>query len=763
MSNRFTAAHWGTYRAQERDGSIKLEGLASDPSPSPIADGWVDAVRDTSARVMKPSIRKGWLENRSRDDRCNDSYMETDWDTALDLVAQELDRVRKDHGNEAIFAGSYGWSSAGRFHHAQSQMRRFMNTIGGFTSSRDTYSHGAASVIFPYIVGMGHSQFQDNMTSLALLSEHCELLIAIGGISGRTAQITSSGTSRHEVDMWLEKAAENGMKIVNVSPQRSDFTANCQPEWMSIRPNTSMALMLGIAHELVRLDLHDQTFLETYCHGWETFEAYLTGSSDGIAKSAQWASTICDVPASEISDLAQRMATQKTMIAVNWGIQRADHGEQPLWMGITLAAMLGQIGGPGSGFGFGYGSTTPVGRPHKLIRWPSFPQGKNPVERFIPVARISDMLLNPGANYTYDGQHLTYPETRLIYWVGGNPFHHHQDLYRLEEAWTRPETVIVNEQWWTATARRADIVLPATSPLERYDIMMNRRDPTLVWMDKLLETTGDAWDDHDIFCALATRLGTHEAFTEGKSKEAWLETMWDQATDVARGHGIELPDFQTFRDQGLFECPDTDENRVQLAEFIRDLKAAPLGTASGKIEIVSDTIGSFELTDCPSHPTWMPPAEWLGSSAAAPDELHLISGQPATRLHGQLDNGSHSKSAKIRDREAVYLHPETARARNLNDGDIACLENKRGKCLAGVVLTEDIRPDTVALATGAWFDPQWVDGERIEVHGNPNVLTIDKGTSGLGQGTIAHTALVRVSKWTKAAPPIRVHSPPPIG
>ncbi|WP_419908285.1 molybdopterin-dependent oxidoreductase [Hoeflea sp.] len=753
MAKRFTAAHWGTYRVSGEGASLRLEGIEDDPAPSKIADGWIDAVTDEKARVLKPAIRKGWLENRSTADRCDDRFVETDWDTALDLVSAELGRVRNDHGNEAIFAGSYGWASAGRFHHAQSQLRRFLNTIGGFTASRNTYSHAAAEVLLPHIVGMPHRGFQDNMTSLALVAEHCELLVAFGGISANTAQVTSSGTSTHEVEHWMHEAGRNGMAAVSISPRRPDFCGTGPTEWLSIRPNTDTALMLALAHEIHRNDWHDREFLNRYCHGWETFEPYLTGASDGVEKTAQWAAGICDVEADTIVRLAARMAQSKTMVSVAWSLQRGDHGEQPIWMGLTLAAMLGQIGRPGTGFGFGYGSTTPVGRPKKLISWPSVPQGQNPVSETIPVARIADMLLHPGAAYRYDGERRTYPDIRLVYWAGGNPFHHHQDLYRLEEAWTRPETVVVNEQWWTATARRADIVLPATSPLERTDIMMNRRDPRLVWMDRLLEPMGEARDDHDIFRALAERLGTLTEFAEGKSKEDWICQLWLEAGEVARRNGFELPDFETFCESGIFECPDSDENRIQLEAFVKDPAGAPLQTASGKIEIVSDRIGSFRLKDCPAHPQWMEPVEWLGQDAVAEDALHLVSGQPASRLHGQLDNGSHSRSQKVGGCEALYIHPDTAGKRGITDHDLVCLSNARGKCLAGAVLTDDIRPDTVALAAGAWFNPQTIDGERIEVAGNPNVLTIDKGCSELSQGNIAHTSLVSVKKWDGPEPP----------
>lgn len=757
---RFTAAHWGTYQAKGEGDELKLLPIESDPHPSRIADGWVDAARNNPARIKRPSIRKGWLERRDPKNRCNDSFVEVDWDVALELAANEIERVAKDCGNEAIFAGSYGWASAGRFHHAQSQMRRFLNTVGGFTYSKDTYSHAAAEVIFPHILGLTNRGVQDGMTSLSLVAKHCELLVAFGGISSRTAQITSSGTSKHEVEGWLDQACANGMRVANVSPVKSDFSESLNPDWISIKPNTDTALMMGLAHTIHLQGRHDTAFLNSHCNGWDEFEKYLLGKIDGVAKSAEWASEICGIPSADIVDLAYEMATKGTMISVAWGIQRADHGEQPLWMGLALAAMLGQIGKPGTGFSFGYGSTTPVGRSNKLYPWPSVPQDSNPVSKFIPVARITDALLHPGKEYKYNGSTLTYPDIKLIYWAGGNPFHHQQDLHRLDDAWARPDTVIVNEPWWTATARRADIVFPVTTPLERNDIMMNRRDPALVWMHKLFEPTGEARDDHEVFCGLAEKLGTYDQFAGGKSKDEWLSYLWEGAEVAARNNGFELPDLEAFKEIGIFECPDSEEERVLLNEFVDDPVGHPLDTASGKIEIVSSRIAGFDLPDCPQHPTWMEPIEWLGTEKTQDDELHMVSGQPVAKLHSQLDSGSWSQRHKIHSREPVSLHPQTAFDRGIADGDIVCLSNERGRCLATAVVTPGIRSDTIALATGAWFDPQIVDGELLEVHGNPNVLTIDKGSSELSQANIAHTALVRVAKWVGPVPPIKVHGPP---
>lgn len=736
---------------------MRLDPLARDPHPSKIGEGWLDATRDQNVRIARPAFRKGWLEHRTRDRSGDAEFVELPWDEALDLTAAEVQRVIDQHGNDHIFAGSYGWAAAGRFHHAQSQMRRFLNTVGGFVSSRNTYSHAAAEVLWPHIVGLSNREFQDQMTSWPLVAEQCELFVAFGGISKRAAQVTSAGTTMHETQDWLDRAAQNGGRLVNISPLKSDVAEHMQAQWIAPRPGTDCALILALAHETFAKDRANREFLANCTNGADEFEAYVMGR-DGTAKTADWAAEIGDIPAEVIRDLAARMANSRTMINMAWSMQRADHGELTIWAGLALACLLGQIGQPGTGFTFGYGSTEPVGRPHRLVNWPSVPQGRNPVEDFIPVARIADMLEHPGGAYTYDGETRRYPEAKLIWWTGGNPFHHHQDLSRLDRLWQIPETVIVTDHSWTATARRADIVLPTTSALERDDFMINRRDTALLYMSAAIPRYAEARDDYDICAGLAARMGVEQAFTEGRSSGEWLDWLWADCGRVAKANGFALPSLDAFRAAGVVDIPDTPALRIQMADFVADPVCFALKTASGKIEIESSAIAGFALPDCPPHPMWRDPVEWLG--AAKPGQLHLISGQPNTRLHAQNDNGSVSRSTKIEGREPCTLHPDTAEAFRVAAGDVVLIENQRGGCLAGVTVSGDIRPDCIWLATGAWLDLREIDGKMICVHGNANMLTYDKGSTGLSQGNIAHTALVTLRKWDKPLPEIVAHKLP---
>src|ERR1700746_925944 len=215
-------------------------------------------------------------------------------------------------------------------------------------------------------------------------------------------------------------------------------------------------------------------------------------------------------------------------------------------MGVCLAAMLGQIGSPGGGFAYALGSTSNTGKPPLAVALPTLPIERNSIADFIPVARIADMLRHPGKPFDYNGQRLTYPDIRLVYWAGGNPFHHHQDLNRPGQALERLDTVNVHDSAWTASARHADVVLPATITLEREDIGASEGDPLLVAMHRAVAPYREARDDHEIFAGLAERLGIGDAFTEGRSTQQWLEHIYEPTRRALAERGVNAPDFAQF-------------------------------------------------------------------------------------------------------------------------------------------------------------------------------------------------------------------------
>ena len=752
-----TMTQWGAFRVASENGSItSIEPLSHDPDPSPIARS-LRAV--TRSRVMRPSVRESWLRHgptARQGRRGAEAFVEVDWDTALGLVASELDRVRKQYGNEAIYGGSYGWSSAGRFHHAQSQIHRFLAAIGGYTRSVNSYSLAAAEVIVPHVVGYSWDDIQDMHTSWPVIAESTDTFVAFGGVPWKNSQIQYGGQGTHTLRGWMSEARGRGCRFVNVSPIRDDLLEELDAWWVPIRPNTDVALMLALIRRLVLTGRADLDFLASYCHGWDQLAAYLDGSADGVEKTPHWAAAITGVDIDDVLRLADLLGEgERTMVNAAWALQRAHHGEQAYWATIALASVLGHVGLPGGGFGLGYGATGAIGKGTPIQNLPRFGSRPNPVSSFIPVARIADCLENPGASFTYDGGAYTYPDLRLVYWTGGNPFHHHQDLRRFDEAWQRPETVVVHEPYWTATARRADIVLPVTTALEREDIGGAPIDDHLVAMQPVIDRVGDSRDDFDVFSGLAGILGVGEIFTEGRSSTDWVRVMYERFAE----YRPDAPSYEDFVRQGYLrktaEDGDRSHLRIMLSDFRADPEGAALGTPSGRIELFSETIEGFELEDCPPHPTWLEPRERLGGAGRHP--LHLVSNQPKTRLHSQLDHGQASVESKVAGREPIRINPTDATDRAIVTGDVVRVFNDRGSCLAGAVLDDGIMPGVVQLSTGAW----WTPTEDIDcIHGNPNVLTADAGSSGLAQGSTAHTCLVEVEKFDGVVPEIDPYAEP---
>ncbi len=757
------SSHWGAFQAHVRNGRmVGFEPFGKDPEPSPILESIQSTVYDES-RVSRPMIRAGWLERgpgKNTEARGAEPFVPVSWNFALRMVADEIKRVKTKHGNTSIFAGSYGWASAGRFHHANTLVKRFFNCYGGFTDQATTYSIAAGYVILPHILG-NKDACSGPITTWDSIVKDTQLFVMFGGVPVKNAQVSSGGAGEHTLALWLERAKSNGVEFVNISPLEDDAPDFLGARWIPVRPNTDVALMLGLAHTLLDEGLHDTDFLARYCVGFERFQAYLTGKTDGQPKSADWAADITGVEANTTRALAHRMARERTMLNTNWSLQRADHGEQTFWMTTTLAAMLGQIGLSGGGFGFGYGSMGGRATPRENISSPNMSTGKNPTRSFIPVARIADMMLHPGQTYDFNGERRTYPDVRMVYWCGGNPFHHHQDLNRLMGAWRRPETIVVHEPWWTSTARHADIVLPATTTLERNDVGSSAKDRFIMAMRKVIDPVGEARHDFDIFSNLAERLGFRGKFTEGRDEMEWIEHIYEEARRKAAAKGVVLDTFTNFWETGHTEVAPPETPYVYLADFRRDPEKNALKTPSGKIEIYSERIESFQYPDCPPHPAWLEPAEWLGSEQAKKFPLHMISNQPRTRLHGQMDNGTTSLKSKIHGREPAWIHLNDAAARGIHDGDIIKIFNERGAILAGARISERQLSGVIQLSTGAWYDPQ-EPGKigTLDKHGNPNVLTIDKGTSKLGQGPIAHSALVEVERYEEELPEITAFQPP---
>src|SRR5690606_29531311 len=133
---------------------------------------------------------------------------------------------------------------------------------------------------------------------------HTKTLVVFGALSPRTAQNEAGGINRHVLEDYLRQLSASGMRIILVSPSRSDMPDWMDVEWWPVRPSTDAALMLGLAGEIVAAGLQDRDFLERCCSGSDRLLAYLDGSSHGVVKNAEWAASISGLSPNQIRELA---------------------------------------------------------------------------------------------------------------------------------------------------------------------------------------------------------------------------------------------------------------------------------------------------------------------------------------------------------------------------------------------------------------------------------------------------------------------------
>lgn len=763
-----TATHWGALNVTVEQGKIThSEGAI----PSAFTNELQHVVAEqvySETRVKFPMVRKGYLTgNSDRTLRGKDEWIRVSWQQALDLVHTALTKARQHYGAQSIFAGSYGWKSSGSLHSSRTLLHRYLNLTGGFVNSFGDYSTGAAQCILPYVVG--GNEVYEQTSSWETILKNTEIIVLWSANPIVTLRNSWTATDQQGL-AYFEKLKQSGKRVICIDPVRTESCEYLNAEWIPCHTATDVALMLGIAHTLVVEQHADFDFLQKYTQGYEIFEDYLLGKSDNQPKTAQWASQICGVPTAIIQQLARDFSQHRTMLMAGWGMQRQQYGEQAPWMLVTLAAMLGQIGLAGGGFGFSYvngNGGVPRSKAGSLGSMQTKPTHFRPhFSDAIPVSKLSDALLNPHQSIDFNGRKITYPEIKVIYWAGGNPFVHHHDLNRMRQAWQQPDCIIVNEINWTPTARMADIVLPVTTSFERNDLILSGSFSArhLIPMPQIVAPQFESQNDYTIFTELAERAGVKAQFTENKSEMDWLAHFYQQLKQTSALNGVNLPTFEEFWRRNQFIEFTTDQTKldwVKYQQFRQNPTAFPLNTESGKIEIYCERIAQLQYADCQGHPMWFTPVEFQGTTTEQ-YPLALVTPHLKYRLHSQLNHTSLRQKYAVKDREPVLIHPDDAKARNIVNGDIVRIESPRGQTLAGAVLTNNIIKGCIALHEGAWYDPFYLTETESPLckNGCANVLTRDEGSSKLSQGNSPNTCIVQVEKFQGEAPEVTVFAQP---
>lgn len=759
-----TANRWGVARAHVQGGKLThLTPFEHDYAPSVNLNGLCELPYNT-ARIRFPMVRESYLKegHSSRAKRGRDRWVRVSWDKALELVANEMAGVYDKYGPAAVWGCSYGWMSTGKVQGSIPLLQRLLNLCGGYIKTRNSYSTAAISCILPYVVGTGDPR----STSWDSVIQNSQRIVFWGADPIVTNDIDWYTTIHNCAGYLRALKGKKDVKTYAINPLKPDTAEYLDSEWIAPRPGTDTAMMLGMICHLVDTGKADMAFLKKYTSGYQEFLDYVAGKGDGKKKTPEWAAEISGVPAEKIRALAEDLAAHRTMIMMGWGIQRIDFGEQFHWMGYALAAVLGQIGLPGGGMGTNYqysnggaplahapflGSISASVKPARPVKVP-YPEGL-----VVPVASFADCFLTPGKEIDFDGKKMKLPEVHFVFWAGGNPFAHQPQTNQVAEAFRKPDCVVVSDINWTATARHADIVLPACTTFETNDItnIGTYTNDGFVAMQQAIEPQWESKPNYWIFSELTKRLGVEKEFTEGRTIEQWIEKLYTDARGFGAKIGVNMPAFADFWKKGyvMFDVKPEDRNYIQMGKFRQDPKANALGTESGLIQLFSPKIASYKYDDCLGHPAYFQPTEGTATSTKE-FPLALMACKSRYRLHSQLDSTVSNRFADIQGREPCWINPADAKDRKIENGDIVLVSSRRGKILAGAYITDRVMPGVVVVHHGAWYTPQDIKGEEIDIHGNSNTLTLNKPTSKLANGNIASTANVQVSKWEGEVPPI---------
>lgn len=770
-----SASHWGPFKAVVRNGVLigvqAIDALDAQPNRM-LTEGLLGRLYHPT-RVQFPMVRKSWLQSRldgkksaaHAERRGKEAFVRVDWDTALALVAEEILNTAEQHGNEALFSASYsGWSHAGLLRPQVLQGRLF-GLIGGHSETSGNYSFGAAMHGLAHVIH-GMEPFLPQ-TSWEVMAKHTEVMVLVGCDPWANNRIDFN-VADHRMQPHWQAFAKQGMRFISINPQRSRGDQQFNADWIAIRPNTDTALFLAMAYHVHSTGRTDQAYLQRYTVGAEQFIAHLEGKDGSPAKTPAWAAQITGIAAARIVELTELVASKRTQFAAGWSLQRAQHGEMPHWALFNLAAMLGKIGKPGEGVGLSWQYSSSGMPPSGLAMPAGIAQGHNPVSTRCPASRITEMLENPGGTYQQNGKSARYPDARLLYVAGNNFMSHQQDTNGLIRAMNKQlDTIICQEPWWCASARFADIVLPATTALERNDLSFGGSYSTdrIYAMRQVIQPYGESLDDFEIFRRLADLMGVGLQFTGVKMSEDELQIeeprtvmqFLRESYEASAGAAV-LP-FDEFWQQGVvqLETPDAARQYVLHGDFYSDPEKNPLPTPSGRIEMYSETLAGFKLDDCPPLPQFIEPAEYLGNAQAG--QLHVVSPHPYNRLHSQMANCNLRLEENIQGRQHLRINSQDAAQRNIRQGDLVELYNDRGRLIAGAQVSDDIMPGVVSLEEGNWIQ---LDSQGRCNSGGINIITSSRASSQLSQATSANTCLASLKKCNDAESENRAFEPPAI-
>jgi molybdopterin guanine dinucleotide-containing S/N-oxide reductase-like protein len=811
--------------------TIKARGKTFTPprrtTLSPYSFAWKSMVYSPD-RILYPMKRKDFDPNGERNTRNRgiSDYERISWDEALDMVANEIKRVKRDHGPGAIMSGSGSHHMWGILGYWLSAHRRFFNTIGWtpIVHNPDSWEgwHWGAMHHWGNSMRLGASETYGTVEDLL---KECEMVVFWSSDPESTSGVYAAfeGTVRRQ---WLK---ELGIKMVHIDPFYNHTAALLGGKWLAPRPATGNALALAIAYVWITEDLYDKEYVSDRTTGFEQWKGYILGKEDGIPKTPEWQENESAIPSKDVRALAREWGSKKTYLAaggiVGFGSAcRCATGTEWARSMVCLMAMQG-LGKPGINMGC-MQQGTPV---DSRFYFPGYSEGGlsgdlegtamavnlyqrapqlatvNTVQQVVPRLRIPEAILD-GETSAYmgnpkmiEGQFMQirypapgYSPIKMYYKYGGSHFGTMNDTNRYARAYRSEnlEFAVNQSVWLEGEAKFADIILPACTNFERWDIAefancggyiqhsFNQCNHRVIHIQhKCIEPLGESKPDFQIFHELSKRLGFSAMFSEGGSELDWCKRLFD---------GTDLPEVTSWKDflrKGYYVVPAPKEelrDPVSYRYFAEDRpKDTPevsplpadytetfgkgLQTQSGKLEFVCSSLKRFDPDD-PERPvmTKYIPA-WEGHHTKELYEkypLQLISPHPRYSFH-TMGDGKDSIVNDVKDHRVIIdgyyywivrINAKDAEARGIKENDLVKVFNDRGAVICAAQVTERLSSGTVhSYESSANYDPVGEPGYSADRGGCINQLTPGRMMIKKSHSHAANSCLVQIKKWNGEA------------
>ena len=328
-----------------------------------------------------------------------------------------------------------------------------------------------------------------------------------------------------------------------------------------------------------------------------------------------------------------------------------------------------------------------------------------------------------------------YPsDLKMAYIAFANPLNQFPNINKGIQALKKLDFIVVHEQFMTATARFADILLPVTTIWERNDFARAwLSGPYFLYLNKAIDPVFEVKSDVEICRELAARLGIHDPLLDMTEEEGIRQLVQSMGDMIP-----EIPDFEKFKQHGVHKITLAGPE-VSLRKQIEDPENNPFPTPSGKIEIYCQRISDLDNPDIPPIPKYIEPWEGPGDPLTERYPLQLSNFHHRTRAHSCFDNNPWLREL---DPQSLWISTKDAQSRGIKNGDNVRVFNDRGETIIQARVTERIIPGVVALGEGAWYLPDEKGRDRA---GSPNVLSRDHYAP--GGGFPYNTGLVQVERF----------------